>query len=406
MRRLVLVFWAACAVRAATLTISPPLIFDCQDGAAVAQISWSGASGPVAVRINAPDGAVVTGFGDPSGSVTAAGPWITDGMKFFLVNQAGVAEATAVAHISCGSTVRTIDVGLQGGSYFPLQVGNTWVYRVNSRIGTAYYVTRFISGTDTIGDKTYYVLSQSFPDVDTPTVVAKLRGDNSGVIWTATPTGDQKYLGDGQAITYQGPLGTFNDAISIVDTSGGLTRSTSVFVRGIGLAHLDSALLTGSSGGFDQSYELVEARFEGVSLAVPAATISVSIETTDLDVTDQLVPNCALPCYFAACGLGGGQPDPAGTYRPCVQARVEATADPGAQIQLQLIDAGGSVLFTDSKPADATGKAFRYVRLPVYISSTTSNAFQILGGGQYRVAGRVLAGGAEVASSNINVRVR
>src|SRR5205814_9741460 len=99
----------------------------------------------------------------------------------------------------------------QGGSYFPLQVGNTWVYRINSRIGTGNYLTRSITGTEMIGDKTYYVLSQSFPDVATPTVIAKLRGDNAGVIWIATNGGGPIYLTGGQQTTYHGPLGDFGD---------------------------------------------------------------------------------------------------------------------------------------------------------------------------------------------------
>jgi len=60
---------------------------------------------------------------------------------------------------------------------------------------------------------------------------------------------------------------------------------------------------------------------------------------------------------------------------------MEATADPGAEVQLQLLDSRGAVLFTDSKPADATGQAFRYVRLPVYTSSPPSNSFTILPAG-------------------------
>jgi len=383
---------AAVAGRTATLTISPPVVFDCEQGAAVATILWSGASGPVQVRLNAPDGIVVTGFGDPSGSVTTAGPWVMDGMQFFLVNQAGVVEATAVAHVSCGGTIRTIDAGLQGGSYFPLQVGNTWVYRINSRAATRYFATRSITRTEIINGKTYFVLEQSFPQ-GISSVIAKLRGDNSGVIWMQTPDGEQVYLSSGQKTSYSGPLGTFSDAITVGVTS--LISSTSVYVRGIGLAHFESFDMGGSSGGFDQSLELVEVRMEGVRFAVPEPTIKVSVETTDWDVTDQVLPNCALPCYFAACGVGGFPPDPPGAYRPCTQAAVDAAADASAEVRLEIQDLKGEVVFTDSRTADPSGREVRYVKIPVSFA-----------GGDYRVVGRVLEGGQEVASSNINVRVR
>ena len=51
----------------ATLAITPPVIFDCQDGAGVAQVTWSGASGPVQIRLIQPGGPAMTGFGDSSG---------------------------------------------------------------------------------------------------------------------------------------------------------------------------------------------------------------------------------------------------------------------------------------------------------------------------------------------------
>jgi len=127
----------------------------------------------------------------------------------------------------------------------------------------------------------------------------------------------------------------------------------------------------------------------------------------DLDVTDKLVANCALPCYFAACGLGGATPDPPGTYRPCAQARIEAGASTGSQVQIQLVDLTGVVLFTSSLPADASGNTLQYVRLPVYTTpDPASTAFRLLSPGQYRLTGRVLDAGREVASSSLNVSVR
>jgi hypothetical protein len=173
------------------------------------------------------------------------------------------------------------------------------------------------------------------------------------------------------------------------------------------LVHSNGTLQTGSSGGFTDSLDLVEVRLPGVHFTVPAPSVSLSVETTDLDVTDKLVANCALPCYFAACGLGGGTPDPAGTYRPCAQTRIEAAAGAGSQVQVQLVDLTGAVLFTSLVQADASGNTLQYVRLPVYTTpDPASIGFRILPPGQYRLTGRVLDAGREVASSSLNVSVR
>ncbi|MBZ5611214.1 MAG: hypothetical protein LAP38_23380 [Acidobacteriia bacterium] len=404
MRLAFLLFLIAASALPATLTITPPVIFDCQNGLGVAQLNWAGATTPVEIRLNQPDGPEMTSLSDSPGSA-ATGPWVSDGLKFFLVDQSGAVLASAIARVSCGGTVRTIDPGLQGGSYFPLQLGNTWIYRSNSRLITGTYVVRSINATETIAGKTYFVLTQGSD------VVAKLRGDDNGVIWMAAGDGEQVYLdpksASVQKTSYSGLLGDFSDALIASGFVNSLDFDTSTFVRGIGLARLTEDMVSGSSGGFAQSLELVEVRMPGVRFSVPAPAINLSIETTDLDLTAKLVANCALPCYFTACGLGGPQPDPAGTYRPCAQARIEAVASPGAEVQLQLIDGSGAAVFTTSASADARGSSLSYVRVPMYTAlQPTSSNFTLLPAGQYRLTGRVLNAGKEVAASSLSVQVR
>lgn len=397
--------------RAATLSVAPPVIYDCQNGEGTATLSWSGASGPVQIHVLKPDGPALTGFNDPSGSTTT-GNWVSDGLQFFLVDQAGNVEATATAHVSCGGTANTLNQGLQGGSYFPLQVGNTWVYRNNDRTVTGSYVMRSITGTTTANGLTYYVMTSttiiaaSNQAVTSP--VGNFRGDNNGAIWMMTNSGDQVYLDPSRAQmgSYSGPLGTFPDAIS-QQASPGQIQSQSTFVRGIGLANLQSNLLAGSSGGFTQSLDLVEVRLNGVRLTVPAPSISLAIESTDLDLTDQKAANCALPCYFAACGIGGFPPDPPGTYRPCAETRMETSEGAGDTVELQLLNASGTAVFDTSQPVDASGNAFNYVRLPLYTNpQPASNAFTLLPPGSYKLVGKLLASGVETASSVIDVLVR
>ena len=403
MRLLVLQFLAAGFALSATLTITPAVIFDCQDDRGMAHLTWTGASGLVQIRLITASGPAMTGFDSPTGTADS-GLWVTDGMQFLLVNQSGTVEASATAHVSCGGTVRTIDPGLQSGSYFPLQVGNTWIYRNNSRVITGAYVRRSITGTESIAGKSYFVLTQD------SAVIAKLRGDSNGVIWMATNQGEQIYLDPGssslQKSSYSGPLGDFSDALNTSSFANPPDFSRSTFVRGIGLVHLTAELVAGSSGGFLSSLDLVEVRLPGVHFSLPVPTISLSIEKTDLDVSGKLVPNCALPCYFTACGIGGS-PDPPGTYRPCTQTRVESLAAPDSEVRLRLLDSSGVVVFTSLMTADAAGRCLTYVRLPVYTTlRPNSTAFTLLPAGPYRLTGQVLNSGQEAASASIDLRVR
>jgi hypothetical protein len=391
----------------ATLTIAPSTTYDCQNGESAVVISWSGASGPVQVHVMQPSGPAVTGVRDPSGSVTT-GNWVSDGLQFFLVDQSGIVEATATAHVSCGGTAQTLDQGLTGGSYFPLQVGNTWVYRYNNRVVTASYLIWTITGTEVINGMTYYDMSSG------GNIVGRYRGDDTGVIHTLTAAGDQVYLDPtasaAQATTYSGPLGTFSGALGLTSYPNSLEMDQSIFVRGIGLANLQAQMLSGSSGGFLDSMDLVEVRLNGVRLSVPTASVSLGIESTDLDLTDQTAPNCPLPCYYVACGLGGPQPDPPGTYRPCVEIRLETTALPIANtVLVQFLDATGTAVYSTAVLSATSGNSFNYIRVPLYTvpaSTTPSSAFTLLPTGNYQLVGQAIASGTPIASSSINVRLR
>ena len=337
------VLWAACAC-AATLSISPETVNQCASGLGRVTVSWSGASGPVDVRVGSSQGVSMTGVVGPEGSASS-GDWVTDGLGFFLVNQQGVAEAQATARVRCGSAA-------EPASYFPLQVGNQWVYRLDSRLQTSDYVTRTISGTAQVGGLTYYTVSDQ-----TGQVVMRLRPDADGRILRLSGNAEAILVDPktASADSLTGPLGVFADALRVVTTMGGLIREESVYVRGIGLAKSSSTMLTGSSGGFILGLELVEARLDGgIRLVLPAAQVSLSIEKTVLDVTGRKVTNCAVPSYCVACFLA----DPPGTYKPCVQARVEGR--PGADLELH--NAAGTTVFR----AAALAGSLRYVQVPLY----------------------------------------
>ena len=298
-----LTFLAAVLCPGTTLTVTPAFNADCTTGLGVATLAWSGATGPVQVLVGQPNGPALTAFTTPDGTATT-GRWVNDGMTFYLVDKSGTVEASATAHLSCGGAPRTIDQGLAGGSYFPLAVGNTWVYKSNSRFITAAYSVRSITGTQTIGGQTYYVLAAT--SNSPATTIALLRTDSTGAIYQNTNGVDQVYFdpnaAGNQHITYSGPLGSF-PAIQ-PPTPGGLAHTTLLYVRGIGLVNAVDRDLTGSNGGFLDGIDLIDVRVDGVHISVPAPKIGLSIESADLDLTNQVAPNCAVPCYYAACGIG------------------------------------------------------------------------------------------------------
>jgi hypothetical protein len=385
----------------ATLTVSPAIIYDCIDGNAAATLTWNGATGPVDVRVGKATGSSMTGLTNPS-STAMTGQWVSDGLQFFLVDRSGIVEATATAKVRCGGSASTIETGLAGGSYVPLQVGNTWVYRVNSRQITNDYLVRTITGTQIVNGQTYYVVTQTYPGPDA--VVMMLRGDDAGVIYQLSGSTESVYL-DASSIPTRAPftglIGTFPDSLSVTASSG--FNTTTTFVRGVGLASVQTNLLGGSSGGFFNGLDLIEARLDGVVLALPASRLTLAIDNPDLDLTNQKAPNCAVPCYFAACGLAGA--DPAGTYRPCVETRVESSYGVAHSVQLQLFNPSGGLVYNTTADVDASG-GLEYFRLPLYTSAAQSSSFTLLPPGVYKLAARLLVAGIEIGVDTLTIRIQ
>jgi hypothetical protein len=390
-----------CCAAGATLTIAPEVSFDCSAGLATVTLAWTGATNQAQIHVGKANGTPLTGILDSTGTAST-GQWVYDGLTFYLVDQTGATEASAVAHVNCGGTPRTTSTTLAGGSYFPLTVGNTWVYKYSSRVVTNSYLVNTITGVQTMGGQTYFVLSPIIPPGGTPTL---LRSDVNGVIWQNTSSGDQVYLDSGatgaQKTGYTGALGTFADALMPTPTVfASLTRTSLIYVRGLGLVNSQSQLLTGSSGGFTDGYDLIDAQVDGVHLSIPAPTVSLSIESTTLDLTNQVAPNCAIPCYFAACSVAGA--DPTGTYRPCAQTRVNSTGAPtGTVVSVRLTDPSGTAVFTSDAPS-----GLAYIRLPLYTSNISVAGFKLLPPGSYMLQATMTNGGSTISSSSIPVRIQ
>jgi hypothetical protein len=274
----------------------------------------------------------------------------------------------------------------------------------NDRILTNTYVVRTITGTQIVNGLTYYVVTQTYPGP--PSVVMMLRGDDNGVTWQLNGSTEQVYL-DPSTIPgrgkFVGLIGAFDDSLT-VNAFQAQTSNSSVFVRGVGLVSMQTQLIAGSSGGFAQSLDLVEARLDGVVLALPAAHLALAIENPNLDVTNQKAPNCTVPCYFAACGITPGA-DPAGTYRPCAETRIESSYGVDHSVQLQLFNPSGTLMYDQTADVNASG-GVEYFRLPLYTSMPQSSVFTVLSPGLYRLAARMLIGGVEVGVESLTVSIQ
>src|SRR3981189_494772 len=116
--RLFPLFYAGILASGATLSVTvPPYLSDCPNRYATASLSWSGATGQVQIRVGSATGPAMTALTNPTGTAQA-GPWVTDGMQFFLVDQSGAAQATATAGFSCGGTSPPLDLGIAGRHHF------------------------------------------------------------------------------------------------------------------------------------------------------------------------------------------------------------------------------------------------------------------------------------------------
>ena len=347
----------------------------CVNGLARVRVSWT-APGLTAVQVlvsEPPNQAQLTGLEPVTGS-TETGYWVTDGMRFTLVEDARVI-ATSRASLDCSGAGNVLNSSLSAIGYFPLQVGNRWVYRVNSRQVTAAHTTRTVTRTEQLNGQTYYVL-------DNPETF--LRADANGRVYRlVTGTSREELFLDPEGSPQSGavyptfsrlasaptPFGVFPGSIDYQAYVGALGFDFGTYVRGLGLTRHTANMVSGSSGGFVFGMELVEARIAGrLYFRNPAPAIYLASEKTQLDVTNRQVTNCAVPCYFVACGFAPGA-DPAGTYKPCFESRIGIErATPGSSVELILRDSGGAAVHTVKIPLANPIDFLRYEQIPLYSS--------------------------------------
>jgi hypothetical protein len=350
-----------------------------------ATISWhSDGPGSVQIRIGAVDGPAITGLVPPQGSVTT--DRITDGMVLLLTDGGSQELArTMPVILRCNPAGEVLTAALAASSYFPLQVGDEWIYAYNSRVSTSTYVTRRIVQADFIGLVVWFVVEESLNGTSQPSY-SWFRNDDMGRIYQLTSQGEQLWLdpttpADPSAslkITGRGgatlaPAGRFQDSLSYMVIRDGLDLEAGNFARGIGLVNNSHTMLSGSSGGFVSGFTLVYARIDGhIVFGSPAVSLELATEANSFDVTNQKAPNCAVPCYFVACGIAIGT-DPPGTFKPCFQARVRV-GQTGADLQscdLDLLDGSGNSLYHTTLTGTSDSESILVQQVPLYSLSAT-----------------------------------
>jgi len=301
---------------------------------------------------------------------------------------------------------KAVLAALATGTYFPLDVGDRWVYREDIRVATATYQTWRVDRTETLNGNTYSVMAIEGPYGFYGE--SWFRADSSGRVYILTGSGDALFmdptilapnsgqvqlLGTGSSAVMA--LGTFPDTVNYVNYVDELDIERGILARGIGLLSSTTVLETGSSGGDTLIRTLVEAEVAG-GIHFPAlqSSMELGMESLTLNVSGMQVTNCAIPCYFVACYIAGA--DPAGTYKPCAQARVALKSWPAGQsrtVNLQLLAPGGSAVFNTTFAMDSsTSDSVTFLQVPLY-----SEPNQPFPPGVYRLQAATADGAAQSA---------
>jgi hypothetical protein len=295
---------------------------------------------------------------------------------------------------------------LAAGAYFPLDVGNRWVFRIDNRSVTAAYQTWLIDRSEEHGGKAWSVFRIEASGAALGESL--FRSDDQGRVYLLTGAGEQLFLDPtsppdpgttlqitGRDNSFTSTLGTFPDALSYRNLINSLILENGTLVRGIGVVASRQDMLTGSSGGFSESRTLVEAALAGgLRFALSSPSVQLGIESLTLNVSGKEVTNCAVPCYFVACGLVPGA-DPPDTYKPCARGRIQLENwPPGASrsLRMRLIAPDGTAVFDKTIAGDAA------LQVPLYSAPN-----QPLPPGAYQWMAKALDGSAQ---SSLTVQIR
>ncbi len=136
-------------------------------------------------------------------------------------------------------------------------------------------------------------------------------------------------------------------------------------------------MVSGSSGGFLSGETLIEAFVSGKLYKFPAS----NTPAVQLELATQF-RNCAVPCYYATCGLGSPV-DPPNANKPCLEARLTASGlSPGSSFLLAISGSGGTLLYSQQIPLSSSQPVL-YQSLPFYDQRSTGSPITLFPKGDY-----------------------
>lgn len=349
----------------------------------------------------------MTGF-EPGNGGASTGDWVSHGLVFVLVNSSGNEVARVIAKVECRAASTNLNDQLATQSYFPLEVGNRWIYRYSDRSLTANHRVRWIDRTQEEAGEIWFVLrdqiapgaavSESLWRTDTTGRIYRRRNNRTDLYLDPNPNPNPAAALRIQQRNFSvnTPFGRMANALNYTEQDG-LIFESGTLARGIGLLSMTQNLQTGSSGGFTNGLNLVEAVIAGkVRFASPANGLELSPESQTLNLTARQARNCALPCYFVACGLAGGPPDPPGTYKPCMFTRLKVENPAARSLSIELLNSANEAVYSVDRPLAASpNDQLWFETIPLYRAPSL-----ILPPGLYQLKAAVKSAQGETINSS------
>lgn len=273
----------------------------------------------------------------------------------------------------CATAKADVDPSCRS-EWLPLETGNYWVYQSSSRFVTNSFHTLRVLGP-------YELDGQVWCQLEDAGRLFFLRTDAEGRIL-------QRSLQSAAESVYLDPRGlkpyTLNSKLGFTapaidyNPAASLSRDTSTYASGFGKITSTSFITTGSNGGFSSSDTLLEMRISDTLYRLTPTLAEITL------TLDPSFANCAVPCYYAACGIGSPV-DPPMTVKPCLGARTAGSNLPAnSLLLLSIADAVGTIKYQQYIPK-AAGASVQFISLPFYYQTFTGTPITRFEPGIYTV---------------------
>jgi hypothetical protein len=302
--------------------------------------------------------------------------------------------------------------------YYPLNQGNQWVYGCTGFCGNVLPVVA-ISRKDQFNGKSYFLL-EGFGGRPT-----WLRQDEGGVLWAldSATGGESRWYAfftpekgsfettvdpcsphatvAARAATYQGPAGTFHDALQIVYAGGSCNDAGLLeewFLPGTGLVRRTVSTIAGP-----RTYDLTYARIGGVMVtSQPELQFSIALDrgVYTANLMPPIDPSVSVPVMTARLSL-----------RNTTDKPVRLAFSSGQRYDLELKNARGDVVyrwsderaFTMALGEEMIGPGERNYVVTVRLADKEGKP---LAQGKYTAVGWITSTGPRVYSASVGFEIR